>query len=73
MRTIDEDFFDDVLTIGEPPGELVQVGPPLVPTERFRAADLDDHPGGHQGFDGRPIPPVDRSVEALHQFPDRII
>ena len=31
MRTIDEDFFDDVLTIGESPGELVQVGPPLVP------------------------------------------
>jgi hypothetical protein len=44
MGPVDEDFFEDVVAVRKSASEFVEIRPPLVPTERFRAADLDDHP-----------------------------
>ena len=73
VRTVDEDFFDFVLTIGKAPNELLQMRPPLGPPDGFRTTDLSDQPGRDQRLDGVPVASVQRRVEALHQFPDRVI
>ena len=73
VGTIDEYFLDDVVAIGKATSELLEIRPPCVPTERSRAADLDDDPRRDQRFECRPVPPVYRRVEALHECADRII
>src|SRR5262245_39626714 len=73
VGTVDEDLFDDVLAIRKAARELLEIRPPRFPIEWLGAADLDDHPGRHQRLDCRPVPPIYRRVEALHEFSDRIV
>ena len=73
VGTVDENLFDDVSPVREAASELLEIRTPFLPTERLRAADLDNQTGRHQLLERRPVPPVQGGVEALHQFPDGVI
>jgi hypothetical protein len=73
VRPRDKELLDLVAAIRKTAVERLQLGTPVVQTDRLRTADLDDHSWGHQRVERRCVLFVDRAVEALNQFPDCIV
>ena len=73
MGTVDKDFLDDVAAIGKPAIERLHVVAPLLKPDPRRATDLDDHPRRDHLLDRRPVLPVQRAVQVVHQFANSII
>jgi hypothetical protein len=73
VRTGHEELLDLLTAVRKPAVERLQVGAPLVQSDRRRTTYLDDDPWRHQLVERRCVLFVHRPVEALNQCSDLIV
>src|ERR1700682_2128710 len=73
VRTGDKELLDLVTAVRKAEIDLLQVRPPFLQPHRGRTTDLDHYPRRHQRVECGRVLVVDRPVQALDQFSDRIV